>query len=68
MAATNLYRVTYHFETIGKRVSEEFQDNVVAASSDYATIAGVLSGDSRTNGGHGTLVITSIGHIGTVLA
>ena len=68
MAATNLYRVTYHFETVGKRVSEEFQDNVVGATSDYATIAGVLSGDSRTNGGPGTLVITSIGHIGTVLA
>ena len=67
MAITNMYRVTYRFETGGKRVSpEEFQDNVVAASPDYDTIKAVLVANGKINGGHGTLVITSIGHVGGV--
>lgn len=60
----NLYRVTYHFETNGKRVSETAQDNVLCASQDYTTLAAVLSGNSKTNNGHGTLVIEGVGHIG----
>ena len=64
MATNNVYRVTYHFETSGKKVSEQFQDNVLASGQDYATIAAVLNSNGKTNGGHGTLVITSIGHVG----
>lgn len=63
MSANNLWRVTYHFETSGKKVSDVFQDNVIAASSDYNTIAAVLSGNSRTNNGRGTLVIVSVQHL-----
>jgi hypothetical protein len=63
MASNNLYRVTYHFETGGKKVSEIFQDNVLAATQDYNTIAAVLSGNSRTNNNKGTLVIVSIQHL-----
>lgn len=64
MATNNLYRVTYHFESGGKKISDQCQDNVLAAGEDYGTIAAVLSGNGRNNGGHGTLVITSIGHFG----
>jgi hypothetical protein len=56
----NLYRVTYHFEVNGKPVSDNFQDNVLAA--DQTTIKTVLSSNSKTNNGVGTLVITGVGH------
>lgn len=65
MAANNCYRVTYHFEVSGKRASDTFQDNVVAASQDYNTISTVLSNNGKTNNGKGTLVIESIGHAGS---
>ncbi len=64
--SSNLYRVTYHFETGGKKVSEVFQDNVLAAASDYSTISAVLAGNGKTNNNKGTLVIESIGHVGGV--
>ena len=64
MATNNVYRVTYHFEQGGKKISEQFQDNVLASGSDYASISGVLNSNGKTNNGHGTLVITSIGHVG----
>lgn len=63
MATNNVYRVTYHFEKNGRRCSDTFQDNVIAASQDYNTISSVLSSNSKTNGGQGTLVIVSIGHV-----
>ena len=62
MAISSVYRVTYHFEKNGKRCSDTAQDNVLAAASDYNTIADVLTADGRTNNGVGTLVIESIGH------
>lgn len=65
MAANNLYRVIYHFESGGKRVSDTFQDTILASASDYNTLAGVLSSNSKTNNGKGTLVISSMGHVGT---
>lgn len=66
MATNNLYRVTYHFETGGKKVSEMFQDNVLAAAQDHDTIVAVLTGNNRTNNNKGTLQIVSIQHVGGV--
>ena len=66
MATTSIYRVTYHFETNGKRISDTSQDNVVATGPDYASLSSVLSSNSKTNGGKGTLVIESVGHVGAV--
>lgn len=63
MAASNLYRVTYHFEVGGKRISDTFQDNIIASASDYNSLASVLSSNSKTNNGKGTLVISGQGHI-----
>ncbi len=71
MAVNQAFRVTFHFEQSGKRCSEDFQENVIAASSsDFAGISSALSGNGKTNGGHGTLVISSVGHtaLGTVLS
>ena len=66
MSTTSIYRVTYHFETNGKRISDTSQDNVAASGSDYASLSSVLSSNSKTNGGKGTLVIESIGHVGAL--
>lgn len=64
MAANNIYRVIYHFESGGKRVSDTFQDVILASASDYNSIATVLTNNSKTNNGKGTLVISSMGHVG----
>jgi hypothetical protein len=61
MATNNVYRVTFHFEKNGRKCSDQFQENVIAAGEDYASLSSVLSGNSKTNGGQGTLVITSVG-------
>jgi hypothetical protein len=58
----NLYRVTYHFEVNGKPVSENFQDNVLAAAADANSLTAVLSSNGKTNNGRGTLVISGVGH------
>lgn len=60
----NVYRVTYHFEKNGKRVTDTFQDNVLASATDITTIYSVLNGNSRVPGGYNqsNLVITGIGH------
>lgn len=60
-ASLNVYRVTYHFEKSGKKCSDVFQDNVAAADSSFATISAVLSGNSKTNQGQGTIQIVSVG-------
>jgi hypothetical protein len=63
--ATNTeYRVTYCFELNGKRCSETFQDNVLAADQNYNTIKTILTNNGRTNNGIGTLKIEGIGHFG----
>lgn len=67
-AVLNMYRVTYHFESSGRKISDTLQDNVAAAAGDYDTLAAVLSGNNKKNGSHGTLVIESVGSsMGTVL-
>jgi len=66
MASNNVYRVTYHFEQGGKKISEVFQDNVLAADQGYDTIKSVLNNNARTNNNKGTLVIVSVGHVGGV--
>lgn len=63
MSANNMYRVTYHFEKSGKRCSETFQDNIIAADSSYNTLSAVLSGNSKTNNGQGTVVIEGFSHV-----
>jgi len=70
MATNTVYRVTYHFEKNGKKISEQFQDNVIASGQDYASLSAVLSSNNRTNQGQGTLVITSVGQtaVGPVLS
>jgi hypothetical protein len=65
MAVNNVYRVTYHFELKNKRCSDVFQDNVIAASNDFNTIAAVLTNNGKTNSQGGNLVIISIGHVMT---
>lgn len=63
MSTNSVFRVTYHFETSGKRVSDEFQDNVLASGQDYNSISTVLTNNGKTNNGKGTLVIVGIGHV-----
>lgn len=67
---TNIYKVHYHFEAGGKRISETYIDNVSAAASDYNSIKTVLSNNSRLRG-PGTLVIDDVmgtpSGVGTVL-
>jgi hypothetical protein len=61
MATNSVYRVTYHFEKNGKKIGDQFQDCVIAGGEDYASLSTVLTNNGRTNGGQGTLVITSVG-------
>lgn len=52
---TQVLKVHYHFETNGKKTSQDYQDVVSSADSKYDTIRTVLSNNSRLR--LGTLVI-----------
>lgn len=63
-SVVNTYKVHYHFEQAGKKASPEYIDYVQASASDYATIKGVLSSNSRLRGNNTTLAIDSIQEVG----
>lgn len=62
MSTTSIYRVTYHFEKNGRRISETFQDNCIAADSTFSSINTVLANNNKL--GAGTLVIEGVYHVG----
>ena len=69
MAISSLYRVTYHFEKNGKRVSDTLQDTVLVSSGDINTITAALTNNGRTNNGVGSIVFDGGNHIhGAVLS
>jgi len=63
MSTSSVFRVTYHFEKNGKRCSDTFQDNVLAASSGFDALTAVLTNNGKTNNGIGSCVIESVGHV-----
>lgn len=63
MAANNIYRIVYHFEKGGKRVSDTQTDVIIASDSTFNSINTVLSNNSKTNNGIGSLVIETIAHV-----
>jgi len=56
MTTTMVYKVHYHFESGGKKISPDYIDYVSVAASDYNSIKTVLSNNARLLGA-GTLVI-----------
>ena len=70
MANSHLYRVTWHCEKSGKRATETFQHNVVAAAQDQNTIFTVLNNNSLIPSGYtqANFVVETIGHVSSVPA
>ena len=65
MAVNNVYRVVYHFEKGGKRVSDTASDFVIAADSTYGSLNTVLANNGKTNNGVGSLAIETFTHVGS---
>ena len=63
MAVVNCYKVHYHFERSGKKVSEDYTNYVQAADNSFSSISSVLSSNSLIRGGN-TLVIDSVQNVG----
>lgn len=62
MAAVNCYKVHYHGEVSGKKVTDDRYAYVQATASDFNSLRSVLS--SNTKLPPGTLVITSVANVG----
>lgn len=67
MSTSGIYRVTYHFEKSGRRVSDTFQDNILASGQDFNSLNAVLSSNGKLQAGC-QLVIDAVGHVGNVLS
>lgn len=59
MTTTNVYKIHYHFEAGGKKISPDYVDYVSAAGNDYNSLKTVLSNNNRLLG-PGTLVIDAV--------
>ena len=62
MTTNTVVRVWYHFEINGRKISDQFVDNLLTSATDYSSLQTILNNNGKNNGGRGTLVITSIGH------
>src|SRR5690348_8958435 len=59
MAVVNCYKVHYHFERNGKKVSPDYVDYVQASGPDYVSLQTVLSNNNKILGGN-TLQISAV--------
>jgi hypothetical protein len=64
MATTNCYKVHYHFEAGGKKISPDYIDYVAAAAGDYDSLNTVLQADGKQRG-PGILKISAVQSVGT---
>ena len=59
MSTTQVFKVHYHFEAAGKKISPDYYDWVSTAGTDYNSIKTVLSNNGKLLG-PGTLVIDAV--------